>query len=191
MPQTTSQATSLTNQFLIAMPGLDDPNFSRSVAYICEHNAQGAMGLVVNRPMDMDLGEVLRQLELKTDDDRVEHELVYTGGPVLPDRGFILHRPHGGWESTLAVTASIAITTSLDILDAIARNDGPHDIIFALGYAGWTAGQLETEMAENAWLTVPADERVLFELPPEARWRAAAELIGIDPAQLSGDSGHA
>lgn len=186
-----STATSLANQFLIAMPGLDDPNFSRSVTYICEHNDEGAMGLVINRPIDMELGEVLRQLKVETHDDGVEHKPVYIGGPVLPDRGFILHRPHGGWESTLHVTASIAITTSLDILNAIACGYGPRDSLFALGYAGWTSGQLESEMADNSWLTVPADEHVLFELPPGARWRAAAELIGIDPALLSSDTGHA
>lgn len=181
----------LTNQFLIAMPGLDDPNFVRSVTYICEHNEQGAMGIVVNRPIDMELGEVFRQLDVESGNDAIEHQPVYIGGPVLPDRGFILHRPHGGWESTLHVTPNIAVTTSRDILNAIAHGYGPRDSIFALGYAGWTAGQLEAEMADNAWLSVPADEHVLFELPPEARWRAAAELIGIDPALLSGESGHA
>ncbi len=181
----------LTNQFLIAMPGLDDPNFTRSVTYVCEHNEQGAMGIVVNRPIDMDLGEVFRQLEVTSDNDRVEHQPIYIGGPVLPDRGFILHRPHGDWESTLRVTPTIAVTTSRDILNAIAHGYGPRDSIFALGYAGWTAGQLEAEMADNAWLSVPADEHVLFELPADARWRAAAELLGVDPMLLSGDSGHA
>lgn len=183
--------TSLTNQFLIAMPGLADPNFARAVTYICEHNDQGAMGIVINRPIDMELGEVLRQLDVTTDSTKVEHQPVFIGGPVLPDRGFIVHRPPGNWESTLHVTANIAVTTSRDILNAIAHGYGPHDSIFALGYAGWTAGQLEDEMADNAWLSVPADEHVLFELPPDARWRAAAELIGIDPLLLSGDSGHA
>ena len=186
-----SNTTSLTNQFLIAMPGLEDPNFSRSVTYICEHNHEGAMGLVINRPIDMELGEVLRQLKVETRDEGVEHKPVYIGGPVLPDRGFILHRPHGSWESTLHVTASVAITTSLDILNAIAHGYGPRDSLFALGYAGWTPGQLEAEVADNSWLTVPADEHVLFEMPAESRWRAAAELIGIDPALLSSDSGHA
>lgn len=181
----------LTNQFLIAMPGLRDPNFSRAVTYICEHNEQGAMGIVINRPIDMQLGEVLRQLDVSTEDDRVEHQPVFIGGPVLPDRGFILHRPAGNWESTLQVTQNIGVTTSRDILNAIAHGYGPRDSIFALGYAGWSPGQLEEEMADNAWLSVPADEHVLFELPPAVRWRAAAELIGIDPVLLSGDSGHA
>jgi len=187
----TTSANPLTNQFLVAMPGLDDPNFSRSVTYICEHNEDGAMGIVVNRPIDMDLGEVFRQLDVSTGDREIARQPVYIGGPVLPDRGFIVHRPLGEWESSLQVTPNIAVTTSRDILNAIAHGYGPHDCLFALGYAGWTAGQLEAEMADNAWLSVPADEHVLFELPASARWRAAAELIGIDPALLSGDAGHA
>lgn len=186
-----AQANHLTNQFLIAMPSLDDPNFARSVTYICEHTSQGAMGVVINHPIDMQLGDVLKQLEVTTEDQGVVHQPVYLGGPVLPDRGFIVHRPPGNWESTLHVTSNIAVTTSRDILNAIAHGYGPRDSLFALGYAGWSAGQLEDEMADNAWLSVPADEHVLFDLPPEARWRAAAELIGIDPMLLSGDSGHA
>lgn len=185
------QANYLTDQFLIAMPNLDDSGFARSVTYVCEHNAQGAMGIVINRPFDMELGEVLKQLEVKTEDQQVTHQPVFVGGPVLPDRGFILHRPPGNWESTLHVTENIAVTTSRDILNAIAHGYGPRDSLFALGYAGWSPGQLEDEMAENAWLSVPAEEHVLFDLPPEARWRAAAELIGVDPALLSGESGHA
>ncbi|HEX6929016.1 MAG TPA: YqgE/AlgH family protein [Gammaproteobacteria bacterium] len=184
-------ADSLANQFLIAMPALDDPNFIRSVTYICEHNAQGAMGIVINRPIDMELGEVLRQLDITTGSSTVDHQPVFIGGPVLPDRGFILHRPPGDWESSLQVTPRIAVTTSRDILNGIAHGYGPRDSLFALGYAGWTAGQLEAEIADNAWLSAPADEHVLFELPVEARWRAAAEIIGVDPALLSGESGHA
>jgi len=191
MTSTTGSANPLANQFLVAMPGLDDPNFSRSVTYICEHNEDGAMGIVVNRPIDMDLGEVFRQLDVSTGDREIARQPVYIGGPVLPDRGFIVHRPLGEWESSLQVTPNIAVTTSRDILNAIAHGYGPHDCLFALGYAGWTAGQLEAEMADNAWLSVPADEHVLFELPASARWRAAAELIGIDPALLSGDADHA
>lgn len=186
-----SQANHLTNQFLIAMPNLADSSFARSVTYICEHNSQGAMGIVINQTLDMELGDVLKQLEVSTDDQVIAHRPVFIGGPVLPDRGFILHRPPGNWESTLHVTSSIAVTTSRDILNAIAHGYGPRDSIFALGYAGWSPGQLEDEMSENAWLSVPADEHVLFDLPSEARWRAAAELIGIDPALISGDTGHA
>lgn len=184
-------ANFLTNQFLIAMPGLDDPNFVRSVTYVCEHNEQGAMGIVVNHTIEMDLAEVFLQLEVTSDNEPAGRQPIYIGGPVLPDRGFILHRPHGDWESTLHVTDSIAVTTSRDILNAMAHGYGPRDAIFALGYAGWSAGQLEAEIADNAWLSVPADEHVLFELAPDARWRAAAELIGVDPALLSGDAGHA
>ena len=181
----------LTNQFLIAMPAMEDPNFARSVTYICEHNEQGAMGIVVNQPLDIELGDVLRQLEVESAGDQVARQPVYLGGPVLPDRGFILHRPPGQWDSSLKVTAQIALTTSRDILEAIANGSGPRDSLFALGYAGWSAGQLEDELADNAWLSVPANEHVLFELPAAQRWRAAAKLIGIDPDQLSGDSGHA
>ena len=186
-----SNTQSLANQFLIAMPALDDPNFFRSVTYICEHDEQGAMGIVINRPIDMVFGEILQQLQVETRDEELSRQPVYIGGPVLPERGFVLHRPHGSWESTLPITASVAVTTSLDILNAIAHGYGPKDVLFALGYAGWSSGQLEAEVADNAWLTVPADEHVLFELPAEARWRAAAELLGVDPSLLSHDSGHA
>lgn len=182
---------SLANQFLIAMPNLDDPNFARSVTYICEHNAQGAMGLVINRPIDMALEEVFQQLGLPVRNVAAGRQPVYIGGPVLPDRGFVLHRSQGDWESSMQIAPGMALTTSRDILAALAEGAGPAHWLFALGYAGWSPGQLEEEMSDNAWLSVEADERVLFELPAEARWRAAAELIGIDPSLLSGDSGHA
>lgn len=183
--------TSLSNQLLIAMPSLADPNFVGSVTYICDHTPEGAMGIIVNRPTEMTLEDVFQQLGVTASDQRVLPHPVYFGGPVLPERGFILHRPEGNWESSLQVAPGIALTTSRDVLNAMAHGYGPRDAIFALGYAGWGSGQLEAEMSDNAWLTVPAEAHVLFEMPPEARWRAAAELIGIDPRLLTGQSGHA
>ncbi|MGD8842004.1 MAG: YqgE/AlgH family protein [Gammaproteobacteria bacterium] len=181
----------LTNQFLIAMPGLEDPNFYHSVTYICEHNAEGALGLVVNRPLDMQLGEILQHIHLEDAQLQARQLPVHLGGPVQQDRGFILHEPLGHWEATLKVTDRIGVTSSVDILQAIARDEGPERVLIALGYAGWGAGQLEQEMAENAWLTGPADPEILFRTPDEERWRAAARSLGIDLNLLSGDTGHA
>ena len=181
----------LTNQFLIAMPGLEDPNFYHSVTYICEHNAEGALGLVVNRPLDMQLGEILQHIHLEGAQLEARQMPVHLGGPVQQDRGFILHEPLGNWEATLRVTDRIGVTSSVDILQAIARNEGPERVLIALGYAGWGAGQLEQEMAENAWLTGPADPEILFRMPDEERWQAAARSLGIDLNLLSGDAGHA
>lgn len=182
---------SFTNHFLIAMPGLQDPNFARTVTYICEHNAHGAMGIVVNRPMGLRLKEMLAQLEIPaTAPDSLELP-VFLGGPVQTDRGFVLHSAERTWESTLKITPEIAITTSKDILEAIAQGHGPRDSLVALGYAGWAEGQLEDEMSANSWLSGPADTGILFRLAPEARWQAAAGLLGIDLNLLSGDAGHA
>jgi putative transcriptional regulator len=181
----------LTNQFLIAMPGLEDPNFFHSVTYICEHNTEGALGLVVNRPLDMQLGEILQHIHLEDAQLQARQLPVHLGGPVQQDRGFILHEPLGNWEATLKVTDRIGVTSSVDILQAIARDEGPERVLIALGYAGWGAGQLEQEMAENAWLTGPADPEILFRTPDEERWRAAARSLGIDLNLLSGDAGHA
>ena len=186
-----SFTTSLTNHFLIAMPGLRDPNFSRTVTYICEHSDRGAMGIVINRPLDIRLGEVLSQLDIETDDPRVRDATVYLGGPVQPDRGFVLHSSEERFESTLPVTLDISITTSRDILEAIAARRGPQHSLIALGYAGWAGGQLEEEMSANSWLSGPADENIIFHLPDDARWLAAAQLLGVDLNLLSGEAGHA
>ena len=180
-----------TNHFLIAMPTLADPNFSRSLTLICEHNPDGALGVIVNRPMEVSLGELLAHMDIHSPDQRVNHVQVYSGGPVQVDRGFILHEPVGSWESTLAVGASLGLTTSRDIISAIAAGQGPRRCIVALGYAGWGAGQLEQEMAENAWLTTPADASIIFEQAPEHRWQAAAGKLGIDLNLLAGNAGHA
>jgi putative transcriptional regulator len=181
----------LTNQFLIAMPGLEDPNFFHSVTYICEHNDQGALGLVINRPLDMQLGEILQHIKLQHSEPEARQIQVHLGGPVQQDRGFVLHEPLGEWEATLKVTDRIGITSSLDILQAIAKNEGPERSLITLGYAGWGAGQLEQEMAENAWLSGPADPEILFNSPDEERWKAAAASLGVDLDLLSGEAGHA
>ena len=181
----------LTNQFLIAMPGLEDPNFFHSVTYICEHNEEGALGLVINRPLKMQLGEILRHINLQYTEPEAMQIPVHLGGPVQQDRGFVLHEPLGDWNATLKVTDRIGITTSVDILEAIARNRGPERSLIALGYAGWGAGQLEREMAENAWLSGPADTDILFNTPDGQRWRAAAASLGVDLDLLSGQAGHA
>jgi putative transcriptional regulator len=185
------QATYLSNHFLIAMPNLLDGNFSRSVTYICEHDDNGALGITINRPTDILLDEIFQQLGMAAVDDTIGQQLVYLGGPVHPDRGFLLHTPNGSWHSSLAVTDSISVTTSQDIIQAIADGEGPDQVLIALGYAGWAAGQLEYELSENAWLSCPATEEIIFKTPAENRWNAAAQLLGIDLQLLSADAGHA
>lgn len=184
-------AQRLNNQFLIAMPGLEDPNFFHSVTYICEHNDEGALGLVINRPLDMQLGEIFEHIKIDYAKPEAKRMPVHLGGPVQQDRGFVLHEPLGDWDATLQVTDQIGITSSIDILDAIARNEGPARSLIALGYAGWGAGQLEREIADNAWLSGPANARILFDTPDDERWKAAAALLGVDLDLLTGEAGHA
>jgi len=184
-------ATYLNNQYLIAMPGMDDPNFAQTVTLVCEHGEQGALGIVINRPLTMDLGDVFAQLGLDASQSRVTSQHVLHGGPVQNDRGFVLHSPGPSWESTLPVSDRLHVTTSRDILDALAGGGGPEHAVIALGYAGWEAGQLEEEVARNAWLTVPVDEALLFEVPAEERWQAAGRLLGINLLHLSSQAGHA
>jgi putative transcriptional regulator len=185
------QPVNLTHHFLIAMPNMADPNFARSLTYICEHNDQGALGVVVNRPIDMTLGALFEQIEIPLEAKEWTSAPVYYGGPVQVDRGFVLHRPAGSWQSTLAVAEDVALTTSKDILEAVAEGRGPLQMLVSLGYAGWAPGQLEQEIGQNAWLTVPADLDVIFFTPPEQRFGAAMQLLGIDPARLSDAVGHA
>jgi putative transcriptional regulator len=184
-------AAYLTNQFLIAMPAMDDPNFAQTVTLVCEHNDQGALGIVINRALPMNLAEVFEQLGLECAGSRVTRQPVLRGGPVQTDRGFVLHTPQGRWESSLPFSERMHLTTSRDILDALAKGDGPASAVVALGYAGWGAGQLEDEMAHNAWLTVPADDRLVFDTPLDERWQAACRLLGVDLLHLSSDAGHA
>ena len=184
-------ATPLANQLLIASPALSDPNFARSVALICQHDDEGAMGVVVNRPSEYTLGEVLRQMNLQAQDPQLAGQVVLAGGPVHPERGFVLHDGLRAWESTMEVADGLFLTTSRDILEAMAAGDGPAHAIVALGCAGWGAGQLEYELGENSWLTAPADAELLFALPLERRWQAAGQRIGVDMTRLTDYSGHA
>ena len=186
-----SETTCLTNHFLIAMPALADPNFAHTVTYICEHNEKGTMGIVVNRPLDIHLGEMMNQMKIGDVAEAMDNKQVYLGGPVQQELGFVLHNPTGNWESTINVNDGLAVTTSRDILTAMAHGQGPDKALVALGYAGWGSGQLEREIAENAWLSGPADSNIIFHLSAEKRWEAAAALLGIELQNLSGDIGHA
>jgi putative transcriptional regulator len=181
----------LTDHFLIAMPGLMDENFNQAVTYICEHNENGTFGIIINRQSAVTLDEVMHQMKIPYHPDKAVVTPIFNGGPVQANRGFILHRPTGSWDSSLIINDSVALTTSRDILEAIAGNKGPQDTIIALGYAGWAPGQLEQEMAANAWLSCPAEQQIIFETPLEDRWQAAASLIGIDLQLISSDPGHA
>ena len=184
-------ATPLANQLLIASPALSDPNFARSVTLICQHDDDGAMGVIVNRASEYTLGEVLRQMNLASQDPRLDDQVVLAGGPVHPERGFVLHDSARAWESTLEVADGLFLTTSRDILEAMAAGEGPAHAVVALGCAGWGAGQLEYELGENTWLTAPVDPELLFELPLERRWQTAAGRIGVDLFMLADYSGHA
>ncbi len=182
---------SLSNHFLIAMPALSDPNFHHTATYLCEHNDEGALGLIINRPTDLQLGEILEHMGIEAAAADIAAQPVYLGGPVQNDRGFVLHQPVGDWEATLKVTERTGITSSRDILEALARGQGPAKTFITLGYAGWGAGQLEEELAANAWLSGPADAGIVFDTPYEQRWEAAAGLIGVDIKLLTGEAGHA
>jgi putative transcriptional regulator len=181
----------LTNQFLIAMPNLLDPGFFHSVTYICEHNENGAMGVIINQPVELTMGELMDQMGKKAPPHLRDQKMICRGGPVEVERGFALHRPLGHWESTLRITDEIGLTTSSDIIDAMAEDKCPQDYLITLGYAGWSAGQLEAEIRDNSWLSCEATPEILFHTSPELRWEAAASLIGIDIHQLTGEAGHA
>lgn len=183
---------SLQNHFLIAMPDLHDSFFERSVTYICEHNEDGAMGLIVNQPVEMSLSKLLEQIEIKVPgDSALQRAPVYAGGPVGTDRGFVLHNPQEGWRSSLQLSDDIMVTTSKDILQSFGSTSAPDKFLLTLGYAGWDAGQLEEELANNSWLTIPADASILFETPSNERWQKATEKLGIDLWQLAPGAGHA
>jgi putative transcriptional regulator len=187
-----TELKSLENQFLIAMPSLEDPYFSRTLTYVCEHNADGAMGLVINQPTKMTLKELLVRADSNAvvNDDKGS-QIVLSGGPVSQDRGFILHSSQPGWQSSVALTPHIMVTTSKDILGVLGNENAPSKALITLGYAGWEAGQLEQEIQDNSWLTVEADEKILFETPIHQRWQAAVNKLGIDVWQLGPDTGHA
>ncbi len=183
-------ASSLTNQLLIAMPDLADPYFYQSVTLICEHNEKGAMGIVINQPTDIPFSELLSQLEIEFSED-LAHSTVLVGGPVHEQAGFILHSPEGNWESSIRINEELCLTSSKDILSAIGIGKGPEKVNLLLGYAGWGAGQLEAEIMANSWLTAPVTSELLFDIPAEKRWSAAARSIGVDLSKLSSETGHA
>ncbi len=187
----TMQSVNLTHHFLIAMPNMADPHFSKTLTYICEHNERGALGLVVNRPLDMTLSRLLEQVSIPVEAEQCAAIPIHFGGPVQTDRGFVLHEPVGQWQSTLSISSAIGLTTSKDILQAVARGAGPRQMLVTLGYAGWAPGQLEHELAQNAWLTVAARDDVIFDLPAEQRLTAAMEMLGVNYASLSESAGHA
>jgi len=181
----------LTHHFLLSMPTLQDPNFQRTLTFICEHSEHGAMGLVVNRPMTLTVGEVLQHLGIEPVAPQIARAPVHYGGPVESERGFILHDRGREWEGTMPLSDDVALTTSRDILEAMAEGEGPQHALVTLGYSGWGAGQLEDEIAQNAWLTCPASTEILFDLPAEERLAAAAAKLGIDLDLMSSDAGHA
>jgi putative transcriptional regulator len=180
----------LRNQFLVAMPGMEDEQFANTVSLLCEHNDHGAIGLVINRPMTLSLVDMMKQMDL--DRSALDASIhVYWGGPVQPERGFVIHGEPGGWESSLSLEGGLFVTTSRDILRAIGEGQGPGEYVVVLGYAGWNEGQLEDEILQNAWLNTPIDERILFRTPARDRWQAATRLLGVDVTQLTGTAGHA
>jgi putative transcriptional regulator len=192
----TLENTNFTGHLLSAMPNLTDPYFTRSVTFICTHNQDGAMGIVINRPTDMTFSILFDKINLNLQDKTLSERPVLYGGPVQPERGFVLHQQLGDWDSSISIIDDIAVTTSKDILAAVAEGNGPKKLLLSLGYAGWAAGQLEQEIAQNAWLSVKPDNqetlyKVLFDTPHEDQLNAAMALLGFDPAMLSDVAGHA
>jgi putative transcriptional regulator len=185
----------LTNQFLIAMPGMADESFAGCVIYLCEHTERGALGLVINKPIDIKLRKLFEKVELALDREELAEQPVYFGGPVQTERGFVLHEKlaDGGvnYNSTLSVPGGLEMTTSKDVLEAMAGGLGPPKVLVTLGYSGWQAGQLEDELGRNGWLTVNADPKIIFDTPIEQRYERAVSLLGFDPAMLSQQAGHA
>jgi putative transcriptional regulator len=187
-----SDGSCLTNHLLVAMPSLADPEFAHTVTLVCEHSLdKGALGIVINKPLPMTLADVFEQMNLAATDTEAGARWVLRGGPVNRDRGFVVHRPGGHWDSSHQIAEGIQITTSKDVLAAMADGHGPPDAFVALGYAGWGVGQLEREMRDNAWITLPVDERILFEMPFEDRWHAVWRQLGVDVGRMSHVAGHA
>ena len=184
-------ASNLSNHFLMAMPNMADPNFDGTVVLLAEHSDKGAMGIVVNRAMSLDLADLFERIDLDLGISPVGGDPVLFGGPVQTDRGFVLHRPLGEWSSSIEIGEDIALTTSRDILEAVALGKGPERFMVALGYSGWGPGQLEEELSRNAWLSVPARAGLIFDTPMDQRFLRAYQLLGIDPNLLTGHAGHA
>lgn len=186
-----SDITFLHNQLLIAMPNLMDPSFFHTVTYLCQHNNEGALGIVINRPAGMKLKDIYKQMNIEaTAEDTLEIDIL-SGGPVQQERGFVLHNAEGQWDSSIVIADNIALTTSRDILEAIAQGKGPKQYLIALGYAGWSAGQLEKEVSDNSWLNAPCTTDILFSTPVTRRWNLAAKQLGVDINLLSVHAGHA
>lgn len=184
----------LTNQFLIAMPGMADETFAGAVVYLCEHSERGALGLVINKPIDIKLKSLFERVELTLDREDLAEQPVYFGGPVQTERGFVLHERHGdgsAYSSTLSIPGGLEMTTSKDVLEAMSAGAGPSRVLVTLGYSGWDAGQLEDELSRNGWLSVAADPAVIFDTPVERRYERALSLLGFDPRMLSQEAGHA
>jgi len=185
----------LTNQFLIAMPGMADDTFAGAVVYLCEHTEKGALGLVINKPIDIKLRNLFEKVELSLDREDLADAPVYFGGPVQTERGFVLHEKRAGdgvaYNSTLTVPGGLEMTTSKDVLEAMANGTGPSRVLVTLGYSGWSAGQLEDEMGRNGWINVGATPEVIFDTPVEKRYERALSLLGIDMRMLSQEAGHA
>ena len=200
MTQKSGDVSHLANQFLIAMPGMVDDNFAGAVVYLCDHTASGAMGLVINRPTDVDLATVFDKVDLKLEIQPKAQEPVYFGGPVQTDRGFVLHEQKQGehtthYNSSLRIPGGLAMTTSKDVLEEVAAGHGPSRFLMTLGYAGWSAGQLEDEIARNGWLNVPAPTEemayIIFDTPDEYKYQNVLALLGIEQSFLSTIAGHA
>lgn len=188
----TESSVDLAQQLLVAMPGKVAGNLANTVIYVCEHTEHGALGLVINRPTDLTVGDLLKRidLELALEIGPVQDSPVFFGGPVQTDRGFVLHAPAGDYTSSIPL-GEMALTTSRDVLQDVAQGRGPEKLLVTLGYAGWGAGQLESEMSQNAWLNVTATPEILFNIPSESRYEAALGQLGIDPLMLAGEAGHA
>jgi putative transcriptional regulator len=190
-----SGAFNLSNQFLIAMPGMLDDSFAGSVVYLCEHSDKGALGLVINKPIDINLKSLFGKVELNLEREELAEQPVFYGGPVQTERGFVLHDKRSAdaaqYSSTLSVPGGLDMTTSKDVLEDLANGTGPRRILVTLGYSGWSAGQLEDELGRNGWLTVDADPAVIFDTPVEKRYARALSLLGFDPRMLSQEAGHA
>jgi len=189
-----ASALNLANHFLIAMPSMQDPVFGGTVVYVCEHNENGVLGVVINKPTDMTMQVLFERIDLKLQaglEMPISDAPIMFGGPVQDDRGFVLHTPGTRYSSSLTVTEEVAFTTSIDVLEAVANGDGPPRMLVSIGYSGWSPGQLEDEIGRNGWLTVGADARILFEMPIEDRYVAAMKLLGIDPLMLTSEAGHA
>jgi len=193
-----AQSINLTNQFLIAMPGMGDGTFARTVVYMCEHTEKGALGLVINKPIDITLKNLFEKVELSLDREDLAEVPVYFGGPVQTERGFVLHEPlvegegaPGGYNSSLKIEGGLEMTTSKDVLEALSSGAGPKKVLVTLGYSGWAAGQLEDEMSNNGWINVDAEPGIIFDTPVGERYDKALSLLGIDAGMLSSAAGHA